>query len=188
MLIKYAILGLLHYRDMYGYQIKNHIAKHFSAMWTVNFGQIYSSLKDLAADGQIVLSEVVASSTGAPSKKLYSLTDKGREEFKNWLKSSLNDKEIHRNPFDLRFVFLGFGEEEDALKLIEAEIQVQEKAFVQRKKNIPLRKSQGFYVAKVSELGIRRNELTLEWLYEVRDLILKAISDREGSAEKGAAG
>ena len=47
MSIKYAILGLLHYSDMHGYRIKAHIEKNFGHMWSINFGQIYPSLKQL---------------------------------------------------------------------------------------------------------------------------------------------
>ena len=51
MSIKYAVLGLLHYKDMHGYKIKDHIEKNFGFMWTVNFGQIYNSLKALVRKG-----------------------------------------------------------------------------------------------------------------------------------------
>ena len=40
-------LGLLQYRDMHGYRIKEHLENNFGHMWSVNFGQIYPILKDL---------------------------------------------------------------------------------------------------------------------------------------------
>ena len=51
MSVKYAILGLLHYRDMHGYRIKRHIEQHFGHMWSINYGQIYPNLKRLEEEG-----------------------------------------------------------------------------------------------------------------------------------------
>jgi DNA-binding PadR family transcriptional regulator len=45
MSVRYAILGLLHYRNMHGYEIKRHIERHFGHMWTINYGQIYPNLR-----------------------------------------------------------------------------------------------------------------------------------------------
>ncbi len=47
MSLNYAVLGLLQYRDMHGYRIKEHLENNFGHMWSVNFGQIYPILKDL---------------------------------------------------------------------------------------------------------------------------------------------
>ena len=55
MAIKHAILGLLHYGDMHGYRIKNHLETNFGHMWTVNFGQIYPALKEMLGDGLVMV-------------------------------------------------------------------------------------------------------------------------------------
>ncbi len=39
MSIKFAILGLLQYKNMHGYRIKKLIERDFGFMWTVNYGQ-----------------------------------------------------------------------------------------------------------------------------------------------------
>ena len=57
MALKYSILGLLHYRDMHGYQIKKHIENHFGHMWTINYGQIYPNLKKLKEEGLVTMIE-----------------------------------------------------------------------------------------------------------------------------------
>lgn len=188
MSIKYAILGLLHYREMYGYQIKDHIAKYFSTMWTVSLAQIYASLKSLAEEGLIVLSDVVASPAGAPSKKLYSITYKGRQEFQHWLKNYDGDNMTHRDPFMLRFVFFGFGEEEDALGFVEKEIRRNEKQRDVRLEALPRRKTQGMYVSKAAELGLKRREMYLDWLNEVREILINTISERSPSVKKDNSG
>jgi DNA-binding PadR family transcriptional regulator len=172
MSIKYAVLGLLHYKDMHGYQIKDHIEKNFGYMWTVNFGQIYTTLKSLTDAGFIALSDVISSDNGAPQKKLYSLTDEGRREFKKWLKNSPEKQMLLRDPFLMRFVFFGFGEKEDALRLIEDQIQTYEQQLSRRKGNVFRWERQGVYVNMIAELGLNFNELFLSWLYKVRDAMM----------------
>ena len=184
MSIKHAILGLLHYKDMYGYELKDLIEKHFTSAWTVNYGQIYTSLKALAADEHIVLSEVVPSETGAPHKKLYSLTDKGREEFKNWLKSEPEKRRLHRDPFIMRFIFFGFGEKEDALRLIEEQIRLYEQGLATRKEELPRSTARGPYSTMIRELGIAHNETHLEWLRKARERILNMDLDEEAMLGK----
>jgi DNA-binding PadR family transcriptional regulator len=173
MSIKYAVLGLLHYRDMHGYEIKHHAENDFGSMWTVNYGQIYTCLKTLANEGCVVLTEVVASENGAPDKKLYSLTDKGREEFRNWLKNAPEKPVLLRDPFMTRFIFFGFGNEEDALKLIDEQIRRSEKSLDRRKESRASWKKRGFYSYMARELGLTRIEVYVQWLYKVRDMIAK---------------
>ncbi|MEW6184366.1 MAG: helix-turn-helix transcriptional regulator [Thermodesulfobacteriota bacterium] len=171
MSIKYAVLGLLHYQDMYGYRIKDHIEKNFGFMWTVNFGQIYSSLKALAQDGLITLKDVLPSEKGAPHKKVYSITEKGRKDFGNWLRSSPEKQLLLRDPFILRFIFFGFGDEAEALSLVEEQIGLYENLLSRRNRNLSRWKNQGPFVVMAAELGVGFNEMHLQWLYRVRDYL-----------------
>ena len=140
-------------------------------MWTVNYGQIYTTLKSLVDAGLITLSEVVPSDVGAPHKKLYSLTDKGREDFRHWLSASPERQMLLRDPFLMRFIFFGFGERQDALRIIDEQIAFHEDQRQRRQRHIPRWDRQGFYVRQIAELGLEFNELFLKWLYRVRDAI-----------------
>jgi DNA-binding PadR family transcriptional regulator len=168
MSIKYAVLGLLHYKDMHGYQIKDHIENNFGYMWTVNYGQIYNTLKALVDEGLITLANVVPSSSGAPHKKLYSITDKGKQDFRTWLTNSPERQMLLRDPFLMRFIFFGFGDKGDALRIIDEQIQFYEQQFIHRKRNLPRWDKQGMYVRMIAELGLNFNEMFLRWLYRVR--------------------
>ena len=168
MSLKYAILGLLNYTDMHGYRIKNHIEKNFEYMWAINFGQIYPNLKGLEKDGLIAMTEVLPSANGGPHKKLYSITDKGREEFIRWLSESPEQPMLVRSPFLLKFPFFGFGDSARALEIIDDQIILVEKQLEKRKKNFERWEKQGVYVRLMAELGITQNEKYLEWLKEAR--------------------
>jgi DNA-binding PadR family transcriptional regulator len=184
MSIKYAVLGLLHYRDMYGYEIKDHIEKNFAYMWTVNYGQIYASLKTLVSEGLIVLADVVPSENGAPQKKLYSLTDEGRKEFKSWLRSSPEKKLLHRDPFIMRFIFFGFGRKAEALKLVEEQIRLHEQRLAQREEELPHWMKRGQYVAMARELGISYMKMRVKWLHQVRDALRHPAPHASGTKKR----
>ena len=182
MSIKYAILGLLNYSDMHGYRIKEHIEKNFSHMWSINFGQIYPNLKDLEADGFISMLEVAPSEDGGPHKKLYSITDKGIDEFSRWLAESPGKPMLIRDPFLLKFAFFGFGDDARALEIINEQIEIYEAQLKRRQKNRGRWERQGLYVRLVADLGITQNEMYLEWLRHARAEIEN--SSKEAVLEK----
>ncbi len=179
MSVKYAILGLLHYQDMHGYRIKKHIEENFGHMWTINYGQIFTALKKMEEDGLVVMREVTPSNNGGPNRKLYSITQKGREEFARWLASFPERSMLIRDPFLLRFVFFGFGDTQTALRIIESQIIEYEKQLSRRKENMPRWKKQGDYVRLVAELGLELNTMYLAWLKRARDEIAQTISGGE---------
>lgn len=180
MSIKYAILGLLHYTDMHGYRIKEHIEKNFGHMWSVNFGQIYPNLRDLEEEGLIRMAEISPSEEGGPQKKCYAIEEAGKEEFARWLAQSPERPMLLRDPFLLKFAFFGFGEDDRALEIIDEQIALYEKHLVQRLNNRKRWEKQGIYVRMIAELGINQNEMFLQWLRYAREEISK-ITEKTGA-------
>lgn len=181
MSIKYAILGLLNYSDMHGYRIKEHIEKNFGHMWSINFGQIYPSLKELKKDGLINMLEPAPSENGGPHKKLYSITPKGKDEFSRWLAAPPRKPMLIRDPFLLKFAFFGFGEDERAVKIMDEQIENFEAQLKRRQINRKRWERQGVYVRLLAELGVTQNEMYLEWLRQARTEIEKSL---KGSVKK----
>lgn len=177
MSIKYAILGLLNYSDMHGYRIKEHIEKNFGHMWSINFGQIYPNLKNLREEGFINMLEVAPSENGGPQKKLYSITEKGRDEFTRWLAESPQGPMLIRDPFLLKFAFFGFGDNESAIKIIDKQIENFEAQLQRRQANRKRWERQGVYVRLIAELGVTQNEMYLEWLRHARVEIASRLKE-----------
>ena len=176
MSIKYAILGLLNYSDMHGYRIKEHIEKNFGHMWSINFGQIYPNLKDLEEEGFINMLEVAPSENGGPQKKLYSITEKGIDEFSRWLAESPKKPMLIRDPFLLKFAFFGFGKDDQAMKkILDEQIENFEVQLKRRQINRKRWERQGVYVRLLAELGVTQNEMYLEWLRHARTEIEKSL-------------
>jgi DNA-binding PadR family transcriptional regulator len=185
-LIKYAILGLLHYTDMHGYRIKEHIERNFGHMWSINYGQIYPNLKKLRHAGLITMKEVVQNGEKGPPRKLYSITEKGKREFAAWLHSSPEKPMLLRDPFLMRFVFFGFGEGNRAIEIIDEQIKRYTKELERRKKNLVRWEKSGIYVRLIADLGADLNEMVLAWLRRCREEISKTTEKKEGKTRRKA--
>jgi PadR family transcriptional regulator, regulatory protein AphA len=93
--IKYAILGFLSWRSFTGYDIKKMIVDSTGFYWSGNNNQVYTSLVQLHRDG-LVTSEVQHQER-YPSRKVYSITDQGRKELKNWVLSAPEPSQIRKS-------------------------------------------------------------------------------------------
>lgn len=80
MSVKHAILGLLYDKPRHGYEIKIGFEQMVHKQWPLNTGQIYTTLDRLVRD-QLVepLGE------DQQDRKQYIITERGREELKEWL-------------------------------------------------------------------------------------------------------
>ena len=180
-MIKYAILGLLHYRNMHGYRIKEHIERNFGHMWSINYGQIYPNLKKLQDDGLILMAGVVQNDEKGPPRKLYAITEKGRHEFTSLLDTSPEKSMLLRDPFLMRFVFYGFGEPARAVEIIDEQINRYEKDLTRRENNMDRWDESGLYVRLIAELGVNLNAMMLDWLKHSREEISKAAAQEMGN-------
>ncbi|HNX58386.1 MAG TPA: PadR family transcriptional regulator [Spirochaetota bacterium] len=105
MSLPHAILGILNYMPMTGYDLNSFFGKSINFFWSAQMSQIYRELKGLENKGFVVASDE-ASSKG-PHKRIYRITKKGTEHLKEWLKD-IPEKidEDNRNAFLLRVMLL----------------------------------------------------------------------------------
>jgi DNA-binding PadR family transcriptional regulator len=96
--IKHAILGLLAGGPLHGYDLKAAYESDLVPLAQLNFGQVYTTLDRLHHDG-LVTPEVVVQSE-RPDRKVYTLTDKGRRELDEWLRTaSKQDLDLRNETF-----------------------------------------------------------------------------------------
>lgn len=125
MSIEYAILGLLSWRPMTGYDIKKMFAGSAAFYWSGNNNQIYTTLVRLHENGMVT--REVEIQEDSPSRKIYSITPKGQAELKNWLFSEPEPPEL-KNTFLIQLAWadqLSPEELDMLLEKYEAEIQMQ---------------------------------------------------------------
>lgn len=96
---KYALLGVLNTMSGSGYDIKKFCDSSISHFWNENYGHIYPVLQKMEKEG--LITKQVEQTEGRPSKNVYSITEKGREELKNWLLSPI-ENEPHRSELLLK--------------------------------------------------------------------------------------
>ncbi|NDJ53051.1 MAG: PadR family transcriptional regulator [Chloroflexi bacterium] len=71
----YAILGLLTYGPMSGYDIRQMIEQSIGFFWNESYGQIYPILKTLAEEGLATVT--VEHQDNKPDRKVYAITEEG---------------------------------------------------------------------------------------------------------------
>jgi len=110
-----VILGLLSLGPRSGYDIKTVVDRSTRFFWAASYGQIYPELRRLEHEGLI---EGEDAANGARGRRVYELTDGGREALRAWLRSSTTTVEL-RDESLLRLFFADFLPREDALGLLE---------------------------------------------------------------------
>lgn len=80
---KYAILGVLNQMSGSGYDIKKACDSSISYFWNENYGHIYPMLKKM--ESEELITKQVEQKEGKPTKNIYSITEKGKEELIKWL-------------------------------------------------------------------------------------------------------
>jgi PadR family transcriptional regulator, regulatory protein AphA len=85
MSIRSAILGFLSWKPFTGYELKKIFADALSFHWSGNSNQIYGSLVELHKDGSVSIE--VLQQEKLPAKKVYTITESGRAELREWLLS-----------------------------------------------------------------------------------------------------
>lgn len=79
------ILGMLQRRSMTGYELKKIFSSSFAFFSEFSFGSIYPALKKMEQDGLITMRMEIQH--GTPNRKIYTITDKGRDRFRMILTS-----------------------------------------------------------------------------------------------------
>lgn len=172
MTIGYAILGLLSWKPLSGYDLKKLISESDLFYWSGNNNQIYNSLVRLHQDSFVT--QQVQPQESRPPRKIYSITEKGREALRKWVQSNVELPEL-RNTFLIQLAWADqlTGQEIDAL-LGRYEEELEDRLRIQQEKArrggaAPLRtEREAFLWEKISEnmrVGVQ-NEL--DWTRQVR--------------------
>lgn len=114
---RYALLGVLGNCPASGYDIKKFCDRSISHFWNENYGHIYPVLKELEADG-LVEGERMTSG-GRPTRTVYNITQKGREELAQWLTEPVEPSPT-RHELLLKLIFSGGVPVETTLAKLEA--------------------------------------------------------------------
>lgn len=171
-MIQYAILGLLSWQPLSGYDLKKIFAESTVLYWSGNSNQIYRALVALHEAGLVTFE--VQQQEDYPAKKVYSITDAGRARLKSWVLSAPEPPELH-NTFLVQLAWADLLSEAELDALLaqyehEMEIQMrmqQEKA--RRKPLSPERTArESFLWDQIAENQVAVYANELDWVRRLR--------------------
>lgn len=164
---KFIILGMLSLKSLSGYEIIKMIQSSTNHFWSESEGQIYPALNQCVKDGFATCKEEKSKKTQR-TKKIYSITTKGKNEFVTWLKKSPQTTLI-RNEFLLKIFFGGYIDDRDNIyhivkrqKELQSELELYEKVrceIIKEHENSPQLK----YWLMSLDYGIKTSKAELTW-------------------------
>jgi PadR family transcriptional regulator, regulatory protein AphA len=177
MSIKFAILGILSWKASTGYELKKIFEESSFLYWSGNNNQIYKALIQMQ-DEELVTSEVIHQDR-SPSKKIYSITEEGLKELKEWVVSSPEAPEIKKT-FLVQLAWsdmLNNQELNELLSKYENALKIE--LVIQQEKNrralhSPNRSTrENFIWERISENIISTYNNELNWVYETRQKLFE---------------
>lgn len=173
MSLEYAILGFLTYGPSTGYDLKRAFDSTVWHFWTADQSQIYRTLNRLGTQGY--LRHELVEQEERPDRKIYSLTDAGREEFLRWLATPHAPDEVREgsliqmffaahlaNEEIVRLAQLQAGQMRERLQTLEALKPLLEEHAAQ----IGTRRD-AFFWELTLERGIAMTRAALRWIESV---------------------
>jgi DNA-binding PadR family transcriptional regulator len=159
--LKHTLLGLLVQEARHGYDLKNAFEALLGGTWPLNIGQVYTTLARLERDG-LVQSQVVPQDL-LPDRKMYSLTEAGREELQIWLAEPTTGTIRLKDEFFVKFLVHQLVASPNSLDLVWKQRQVYMQKLAQL---IALRTDSSLDPATklLVEGAILHVEADMEWL------------------------
>lgn len=180
MSLRHAILGIVEYQPSHGYQIRRILDEGISTFWPVNLAGIYPSLRRLEEEG-LVAHRMEPSEEGRPDRKVYEITQPGREEMARWRHLPPEGTASSKVPLFLKLLFARTENLRDSLDWIDKEIEtLRGNSHGLRSELHNPQAFDSFFVRFMRETGLAHAELQLELLQDLRSRVAQFV-------EKGAA-
>jgi len=158
-----VLLGMLSLGPRSGYDIKAIVDRSTRFFWAASYGQIYPELSRLEREGLV---ESEDASNGARRRRVYSLTDAGREALADWLLGRTVTIEL-RDESLLRLFFADALPREQALMLLEGRRRGHEEYLAVVLRAIDERPGEDPpFVDLVLRWGVAFNEWGAQWCSE----------------------
>jgi len=124
MSLKHALLGVLTVKPMTGYELKQFFDSSVQHFWNAELSQIYPTLKALEEQGWV--DKHVEVQETRPNKKIYEITETGRDELGRWVRNPQPPADL-RDPFLIKVFFGANLPVEDMLVLLRRQMEEEQK-------------------------------------------------------------
>lgn len=166
--LKQAALGLLVAGPKHGYELYQDFGEAFSPIWKAGQSKFYAVLSDLQAAG--LLDVTTEMQEDRPPRKVYHLTDAGRQTFMDWLYEPVAPLRAVRVAFIAKLRFFDLLALPDAERLIDAQMEVCRQTlddWVQQADDLSQRHGDPFYEL-VYDFRRRQARFIIEWLEQCK--------------------
>ncbi len=184
MLLRYAILGLLDGQELHGYRIKSAFEERVGPAWTLNFGQIYQTLKDLRTRG--LVEGRFDQGDSHIGRWVYTLTPKGRRALDTWLRRSPRSPQPIRDEIFIRLLMLDTKALDPSLDQLARQEHVYREHLTQlttyRRGLEPLDSEERLLNSLAADAALFRAEAHLKWLAHCAE-VLKAWEPPDANAK-----
>ncbi len=156
---------------LHGYELKAAYENDLVPTAKLNFGQVYTTLERLSRDGLVDFEKV--NQAERPDKKVYSLTEEGRQQLKAWLAEPSFPTRNQRNEAFLKLMLARRVKRCDPLKCLVTE----RRACLKRLQELTQAKLRAesddasFQTVLLLELAALQLEAFLQWLDRCEELL-----------------
>ena len=174
MSLPFGLLGLLTYQDSTGYDLAKMFEASLNNFWHAQSSQIYRELNRMQEKGWVTFKSVIQDKR--PNKRVYSITEEGRNALKKWINEEPPMFEHPHEPFLMR-VFFGSNAPEVTLTLIKTVRDMCLAELDEHFKNIqadinnytaatPGGEKENLYWRMTMDFGIAQTKATVQWAQE----------------------
>ena len=178
MSLRYGILGLLSKWEASGYDIKKEFDDVMSIFWHSHLSQIYPELNKLEKE-ELICSRLIQQE-GKPDKKVYTITDSGKENLIKWLIGPIEEPKIKDSflmqtffmdnvPVDEVLLKLNMYKKERQQRLEKMKIIIQEKWKSIKERNVM--KPRILVSSAVLKRGIEQELQYIKWCEDTIQLV-----------------
>jgi len=177
-MVRYAILGLLRERPDYGYHLKRRFDERVGALWHLNIGQVYQTLRSLERGGMVTAHGT--DDVDHPGRRLYELTSKGLRALERWSQRPPTRPRPVRDETLIRLLLLDPDRRSELLERLADQEQIYQRylaRLIDQKRRAPST-TQSVPVRQIGiEAAVLHTEAHLKWLAMCRERV-RAVGPR----------
>ena len=169
-----AILGLLYEEPQYGYQLEKTIEGWGMRNWTqIGFSSIYYVLKKL--EKKELVTSKLEKVEGKPSRKVFTITELGKNTMKEKLIGLLSWNKKLISPFDLGIAYLNYLEPHEVVDCLENYMKSADGRIKFLRSSVKMQKELDapYYVVALFSRPLKQLETEIEWVKQFIEEIKK---------------
>lgn len=157
-----AALGLLMSGPKHGYSLYQEFNQVFARIWKAGQANFYAALTGLEAKGYLL--SIAEPQGGRPARKVYQLTDVGRDAFLYWLHTPVSSLRAFRVEFIAKLRFFYILHLPGAVELIDGQLALLQRMLDEWRRSSAAQENEDIFPDLVDDFRKRQAEHIVEWL------------------------